>query len=180
LDTSLVIIGPMGVGKSTLAEMLSRKLETERCCVDEKQWEYFSNWEFDQAKARQLIRADQSRFLDYARPFFVRLIEHVLADHQQHIIDFGSGHVAVDDPAHIERVKRAFAFTKHVLLLMPSPSIADSLAALPGGREGRSLNPLFIEHPLKHELATHTIYTSGKSSDQVYAEALTWFTSAAA
>ncbi len=98
MNTSILILGPMGVGKSTLAQGLSKKLDMPRCCVDQVQWEYFPSLGFDQERAKHLILTDQIAFQEYSAPFLLSVVEKALQEHPDHIIDFGAGHAAYDEP----------------------------------------------------------------------------------
>ena len=164
----------MGVGKSTLARSLCDTLALPRCSIDEIQWVYLAETDFDHAKARTLLRTNLDQFRDYTNPFLVSVVERAITEHPDHVIDFGAGHTAYDDPAHVERIKSVLEPIQRVLLLMPSPDVEVCLELLPGPLDGMRMNPIFIKHPLKDELAKHVIYTYGTSAADVVVETLRW------
>lgn len=164
----------MGVGKSTLAQGLAGRLELPRCSVDRIQWEYFPGLGFDHELAKRLLRYDQTAFLNYSAPFMLSALERALTEHPRHVIDFGAGHAAYDDPAQVQKFKAMLApFTK-VLLLMPAPDPATSIRLLPGPASGLPMNPYFIRHPLKNDVATKVIVTGGRAKQKVLEEAFQW------
>ena len=57
---------------------------------------------------------------------------------------------------------------------MPSPDLDVCLGELPGPETGRKMNPYFIRHPLKDEVAKQVIYTQGKTPSDVLEEASAW------
>ncbi len=164
----------MGVGKSTLAEGIAGKYRRPRCCVDEVQWTYLSQLDFDQDKAKVLLRSDLAAFRAYAAPFLLAVVERAVREHPDHVIDLGSGHSAYDEPDQVDRFKQLLAPIPRVVLLMPSPDLDVCLGELPGPESGRKMNPYFIRHPLKDEVAKQVIYTQGKTPSDVLEEASAW------
>ena len=174
MSNSIIILGPMDVGKTTLASSLANTLNKPRCSLDEIQWSYLAETDFDHKKVKALLRTDLEMFRLYADPYMVDVVERAILEHPGHIIDFGGGHTAFDDPNHANRIKTILAPIPLVLLLMPSAVTDVSQQMLPGPAEGKKMNPTFIEHPLQYELSKHVIYTHGKNADAVSREARIW------
>lgn len=162
----------MGVGKSTLAAALADTLGMPRCCLDDIQWDYFEQWGFDHARAKHLLRSDSAQFLAYTNPYMARAAVRAIGDHPGCVIDFGAGHTAFDDAEQVKPLKAAFANLKHTFLLLPSPEPAFNESVLSGLSDGMTMNARFIRHPLQLELASHIIYTYGKSPEEITEEAL--------
>jgi adenylate kinase family enzyme len=51
---TITLIGPLGVGKSTLAALLSAKLGLPRCCYDDLKFEYLNDAGFDLSEAHEI------------------------------------------------------------------------------------------------------------------------------
>lgn len=145
-----------------------------RCCVDEVQWAYFPAFGFDHDRAKELVRRDLPAFLSYSAPVMLMVVERAIHEHPNHVIDLGAGHAAYDDPDQVRRFKSLMASIPNVLLLMPSPDPQVSLDLLPGPSSGMKMNPMFIQHPLKDEVATKVIYTQSKQPKEVLEEAIQW------
>ena len=92
MNPTIILIGPLGVGKSTVGHLLAEKLGLSQCSVDLVRWKYYAEIGFDNALASKLAESDQGirGQLRYSEPFDVYAIERVLADHGQGVIDFGA------------------------------------------------------------------------------------------
>lgn len=161
----------MGVGKSTLADGLSKRLGMPRCCVDDVQWDYFTSLGFDQERARRLNQTDLIAFREYCAPFMLSAVRRAVSEHPDHVIDLGAGHAAYDDPAQAQTFKELMRPLSKVLLLLPSPDLGVCQKLLPGPSSGMKMNPYFIQHPLKEEVSKMVIYTQSKSPSEVLEEA---------
>ena len=93
------------------------------------------------------------------------------------MFDFVAGHSVYDDPALSARVKRALAPFSHVVLLLPSPDEDISICILAERSPDEDsdvigMNDYFVRHPSNAELATHTVYTEGKTPEEIRDEIL--------
>lgn len=179
-ENSILLIGPMGVGKTCVAKALSEALGLPYVDSDALRWAYFARQpDYDGQKVEALFEA--SRGTDafrYMKPFEARFTVHLLENGEDRVIDFGAGYSVYEDEVLFEWVRSAFAKYRHVLLLRYSKGEAESLAVL---RERHpdvppalyeALNRVFIESPCNALLATHTIDTKDKTIQEVVALAL--------
>ena len=187
MPSTIILIGPMSVGKSTIAALLAEKLGMTRYEVDEDRWTYYNEIGYDTEKAAQIAHSDAGMvgLLRYWKPFEAHTVERVLADHSGCVIDFGAGHTVYEDEALFARVQRALAPFPHVILLLPSPDLDESVAVL-NARFAQLLrdevgavdpalldvNAQFVRHPSNHRLAKMVVYTGGKTPDATCAEIL--------
>ena len=78
-----------------------------------------------------------------------------------------------DDPDDMARIQALLAPYPNVFLLLPSPDPAKSLAILYDrirlrtGIDGAELNRYLLTSPCNQRLATHVVYTQGKTPEQV-------------
>ena len=167
LVTPIVLIRPLGVGKSTAAEILAPRLGLERCCYDEIKVEYLQQAGLDLEEARR-IRDEQGVFemFQYTNQFEVEALGKVFRDHDSKVIDLGAGAHCFEEEAQKSAVAEIFSKHKHTILLMPSPELERSILALPGAKQRRYLNTHFIMHSSNEELSTATVYTEQKTPEQ--------------
>jgi len=187
MASTIILIGPMCAGKSTIAELLSKKLNLPHYSVDDDRWTYYKEIGYDEAVASQIAKSDQGMvgLLRYWKPFEAHAVERVLADHPDCVIDFGAGHSVYEDETLFARVQRALNPYPNVILLLPSPNLDESAAILNDRFEKLVLkevghvdptlfevNTQFVKHPSNHKLAKIVVYTNGKTPDETCAEIL--------
>ena len=168
----IVLIGPIGAGKSTVGTLLAEALRLPQVRMDEVRRQYYAEIGYTRAQEDQLRESGGFEAVYwYWKPFEVHAVERVLADHRNCVIDFGAGHSVYEDPRLFERARRALAPYRNVILLLPSPDPDESVRVL---RE-RSREPAgptidfcdhFVRHPSNAALATRTVYTLGRTPRQ--------------
>lgn len=176
---TLLLIGPMGVGKSTTAKLLSERLSLPVVDIDVLRWGAFAKMPgFDEALVESFFTNNEGeKAFAYMKPFEAKLVEEVLAEKEEAVYDFGAGYTVYDDPALFGRVQAAFAPYANVIHLRYSSDTAESLAALFQRHDipetlYYALNRPFIERPCNGILARHTVDTKGKSPERIADEIL--------
>jgi shikimate kinase len=180
--TSIILIGPFGAGKSTIAELLSPRLGLPTESLDRHQ-HYYQEAGFSRDEFRRIARTVAPKAADaYFQTYFPPAIERLLADYPRHIIDLGAGHTVYEDEALFARVRRTLAPYPHVVLLLPSPDLDESVRVLRERAQSKPGADYFLEsdfdyfshwvkRPDNAALATLTLYTAGQTPEQT-AEAL--------
>jgi len=180
----VVLIGPLAVGKSTVAAVLARSLEMRICSIDEVRWRYLDQMGYDHAEAGRRFASGKTpaEKMAYREPFEVQVIEHVLAAKSHGVFDFGASNSVFEDPGLLVRVQTALLGT-HVVLLLPSEDPEESERVL-GARlhtllrakgeqvsdELLALNSYFIRHPANRQLARTILYTSERRPKDIAVE----------
>ncbi|HEX5838102.1 MAG TPA: shikimate kinase [Anaerolineales bacterium] len=183
---SIILIGPMGAGKTTVGRLLADKLDMPFYSVDDVRPSYYQKVGYDQTAAAQIAELGEGLkgVLRYSKPFEARMVEMVLADHHG-VIDFGASNSVYDDSDLLARVEKALAPYPHVILLLPSPNADESAEILKyrliqmlteAGKEFTDelfeLNETFIRHPSNRRLAKQIIYTKDKTPEEICSEIL--------
>lgn len=175
---NVILIGPIGAGKSTLGKLVAAALGVPRISLDAIRFQYYREIGYDDAVAKDRYAAEGFWGLyRYWKPFEAHAVERVLAEHADCVIDFGAGHSVYEDEALLARVKEACARHPNVVLVLPSADLATSLEVL---RERRpslrdvtpDINEHFITHRSNYELATLTVYTADRTAEDTCAEIL--------
>ena len=187
LDTNIILIGPSGTGKTTLAKLLAEALDIPWLELDDLRKEYYAEIGYDNGKAQQLFQESGLKaMLDYWKPFEIYSVERMLADYPTgHVLAFGAGQSVYDDPAFAERAQKALAPYPYVILLLPSADADESVSILherirlgfpdfpaEAAREMDEMNRYFIENPSNARLAKFTFYSKDKSSEETRDEVL--------
>lgn len=168
MTSDIVLIGPIGAGKSTLGELLAAHLDLPQCSMDELRWDYYKEIGYDEAIAQQKREAGGWHLQDYWKPFESYAVGRLLADYHGCVIDLGAGHSVYEEARLFHPVKQVLAPYANVVLLLPSPDMDESIQILNERNSDlpdntRDINELFVKHSSNYELAKLTVYTEGKT-----------------
>ena len=181
MNSTIILIGPLGAGKTTVGQFLAEKLDLPFCSVDEVRPAYYEKVGYDKNLATQIAASDLGiqGVLRYSKPFEAQMVEQVLADYQG-VIDFGASNSVYDDQALFARVEHALAPYPNVILLLPSPDLDESVEILKNrlkraltdaGKECTDelfeLNEYFVRHPSNQRLAKRVLYTKDKTPETI-------------
>ncbi len=181
MNSTIIFIGPLGAGKTTVGKLLAEKLGLPFCSVDQVRPAYYQNVGYDQVLASQIAASDQGiqGVLRYSKPFEARMVHEVLADHHG-VVDFGASNSVYEDKDLFARVENALAPYPHVVLLLPSPDLDESADILKrrltrmlteAGKEFTDelfeLNEYFVKHPSNHQLGKLVVYTKDKTPEEI-------------
>lgn len=175
----IILIGPIGAGKSTIGKLLAERLGIPQVAMDNVRFGYYKEIGYDEELADKLGRQEGfTAKYRYWKPFEIHAVERVLGEHHDCVIDFGGGHSVYEDDALFERARRALAPYANVVLLLPSPDLDESVRMLRerhGGPiidHGLDFDEHFVKHHSNHDLATLTVYTKDQTPDQTCDEIL--------
>jgi shikimate kinase len=170
---TIVLMGPIGVGKTTQAKLLSKALDAPVCTYDEVKYQYRKNIGFEEEIAESIYE-NQGLYamLCYMNEFKSKILGPIVNDHPGHIIDLGGGAQCFDEPHQVELARKAFETIEDVFLLMPSESVTVSQQLLFHFKEKYPINDYLIEHDSNKILAKKVVYTLHKSPQEVLNELL--------
>ena len=163
-NNTIILIGPMGTGKSTVAKLLENQIEgMHRISLDNKD-------------LLKMLYEKERKFRDF-KNFEFMLTGTVLSSLKKpYIIDFGAGHSVYEDKNLREQMKKMCAQFKNIILLLPSMDKSREVLA-----ERRKIklsshkdqdNWHFITSPNNYELATNTLYEENKTPEDISREIL--------
>jgi shikimate kinase len=173
----LVLIGPVGVGKTTVSTLLAEKLNIPKVSMDDVLFDYFREVGFDE-KHWKLIREKLGgpAAYRYLKVFGSYGVKRILEDHHNCIFDFGGGGVMGEFPDELEAMKVALAGFENVVLLMPTQDKAQSLEFLYNRNnwqpKGWTILEHLVYHPTHELLAKHRVYIKDKSPEEIANEIL--------
>ena len=165
---TIVLIGPIGVGKSTQAKLLAERLGMPRCSYDGVKGKYWEALGLSREKAHS-IEKEQGTYamISYMNDFKSKTVCSIIEDYSGYIIDFGGGAQTFDEPHQVEMVQQAFEPIKNIFLLLPTPDLETNIKSLPGLKENYPINAYLIMHPTNKIFAKKTVYTLGKTSEDI-------------
>ncbi|GEM_PF-267151 len=175
----VILIGPIGTGKSTVGKLLAEGLGLPQVAMDFVRFGYYEEIGYDEDLADEIERREGfAGKYRYWKLFEIDAVERILAEHRDCVIDFGGGHSVYEDDALFERARRALAPYDNVVLLLPSPDLDESVRLL-RERHGAPIvdhdldfDEHFVKHHSNHDLATMTVYTKDKTPEQTCEEIL--------
>lgn len=188
MKSIIVLIGPMSVGKSTLAKKLAKQLGVPRIELDEVRQRFYSEIGYDEKHASEIVGKEGMRgLINYWKPFEAHAVERALEVYDNCVMDFGAGHSVYEDQELFERVEKALKPHKYVFLILPSPDPERSVEVVNQrfsellinevgkiDNELLALNEHFVRHPSNGLLTKKTFFTEGKSAKATVQEILDW------
>lgn len=170
MKKDIILIGPVGAGKSTVGKLLSDNLEMPHASLDDERWDIYTEIGYDFDYANQLM--EKEGFLgvyNYWKPFEAYSVKRVLELYPNHIHDFGAGQSVYEDAKLLKKVEEILKPYSNVVLLLPSEDKAKSLNIL-YERNQFPYNDIFINSPSNEKLAKIVVYTDGKTPDETCRE----------
>ena len=179
----VVLIGPACAGKSTVGDLLGDALSTMHVDADHVAERYYleAGWSVERFRSVERRSGLLEAYRD-GEQAMVFALEQVLGNHRGCVFSLGAAHTHFVTPAFIERARQILAPFEHVVLLLPSPDPARSVAILrdrcraSGLRSWRDADCDLIERwvtdDCNREFATLTVHTEGQDAEDTTDEIL--------
>jgi tRNA A37 N6-isopentenylltransferase MiaA len=188
MKSVVILIGPMSAGKSTLAEMLAKKLGVPRVELDEVRQRFYGEIGYSERYASEIVgREGMQGLIEYWKPFEAHAVERALEEYRSCVMDFGAVHSVYEDEALFQRVQKALQPYKFVIQILPSPDLdrsveivnqrfSEMLVSEVGkiDQELLALNEHFVRHPSNSLLAKKTFYTEDRPAKKTCQAILDW------
>jgi shikimate kinase len=177
--TPILFIGPVRAGKSTLAKLVSLRLNLPLVPLDDIKERYYREAGYNNELAKQIRMQDGFlAFMFYRMLFEVHAVECVLRDHYEAVIDCGAGVGPFENTQDLDHIQNLFQAIPNIFYLIPAENIKESLRIL----HERDLNPPtdvkfdinehFLRHPGYRLLTKHVIYSAGKTPEETCLEVI--------
>lgn len=167
LTNSILLIGPMGAGKSTISKRLQEDLQLPRISLDDRE-------------TLSSIYLKRNHFANF-KEFEFYLTSNVLSSLKEPtIIDFGAGHSIYENPLMFYEMKKFLSRFQNIVFLIPSQDKEESLSIInqrlvqKGNSTRNQLNDNshFVYSPCNEMFATLTEYTFNMTPDQISTDIL--------
>jgi shikimate kinase len=180
MNKTIILIGPMCAGKSSVAKKLSDITGLPWCEMDDVRFEYYKEIGFTREKEKEVFQKNGLKgVLNYWKPFEAHSVKRILEDYPNHIIAFGGGHSVYENEELFDKVYNILKNYKHIFLLLPSKNneisletLNKRLSKLTDNKDAFELNEYLINHESNEKLAKHIIYTQNKTIEEVAKEVI--------
>jgi shikimate kinase len=167
-----ILIGPVGVGKTTTSKLLAERLGVPRVSMDEVLFKYMAEAGFDENHWKHVMeKLGRTAGYRYLKVFGAYGVKRILEEHKDCVFDFGGGGVIGDFPDEFERIKQLLGEFENVVFLIPSENKADSLKFLYERLKIQTTGWTILEHLVYHpshdELAKHKVFVAGRTPEEV-------------
>lgn len=163
-NNTIILIGPMGTGKSTVAKLLKNKIEgIDRISLDDRE-------------RLKILYKKKRKFGNFKNFEFVLTGTVLSSLNKAYIIDFGAGHSIYEDEILRSQMKKMCTQFKNIILLLPSKDKAKSREILAERRKIKlgshkdQDNWHFITAENNYEIATNILYEENKTPEDISRE----------
>ncbi len=183
---NIILIGPLGTGKSTIAEHLSIRTGLRNIPVDKLKWYYRLNNGYDLVKSRNILRTNGfSALIDYAQSYFGPREIHAILNQFSGIVDLGASDTHSNDMRRMKELLHYLDGYPNVFLILPYPDENLTLQVLNKRliqryKDDRLKGPVlntylekneeFVRSTQNHVAAKHVIYTNDRSFEKIAEE----------
>jgi len=173
----IILVGPVAVGKTTTAKLLSEKLNKPLISMDDLRFDYYKEIGYNDDHMKELFeKAGIMAIYQYGKIFDTYSIERILEDHQNCIFDFGGGNNASGFNFEFNRINRALSSYENTVLLFPCADKEEALKFIYKRRDFSQMQRELVEHIVYDEsnfkLAKHTVFVKDKTPEDVCNEVL--------
>ncbi|WP_414618702.1 shikimate kinase [Calothrix sp. CCY 0018] len=172
----IVLIGSSNTSKTSVGKLLAQQLNLPFISLGEISEKYYLEIGFNKVQQEQAWEENGGDgYYRYMMPFDAYAIERALSEHRESVIEFAAEHSVYDD-AQLEKVEQILQPLTHVILLLYSPDIEESLRVLKESNRavvnGMDINEHFVKHHSNHDLANYVVYTKDKTPIQTCEDVL--------
>jgi hypothetical protein len=183
---TIILIGPLGTGKSHFAKILSELTGMKNYPIDKLKWYYRFKNGYDLNKSTDtLMKGGFPELINYAKNYFgINELQQILNEFHG-IIDLGASDTFCTDSTEFSKIQNLLSTFDNVFLILPYKEDEKTLALLRRRLVERykfdklkapildsylNLNQLFVKSKNNKLLAKHIIYTDDRCPKEVTLE----------
>jgi shikimate kinase len=176
MRAEIVLIGPVAAGKSAVGALVSHALRLPHVDMDKVGDAYYEAAGFPLAELDRRMAEDFFGAYTWAKASLPFAVEGVLRDHSDCVFSLGAIHTHFEEPELFARTKAALSPFEHVVLLLSSADEAHAVGVLRDRSlrqrgmswifDGYDFFERWVRGPCNGELATHVVYTDGRTPEQ--------------
>ena len=174
MSDNIIIIGPIGVGKSTVAPEVARRTGKTHVDMDTLRRKIYALTAFSEELAEKAY--DNGGIIgwhDYQKPFELFAVKTLLEQHKNAVIEFGGGQSVYTDAAQADTFLSLIKDEPFVILMLPCEDSERSkkvLSKRARNKGERILNDIFITSETNKNAAKYVVYTDGKTPEETIDE----------
>ena len=179
MNENIIIIGPIGVGKSTVAPEVARRTDKKHIDMDELRSEIYSMTDYSNQKAEEAYSSGGViEWYNYQKPYELFAVKTLLEQNQNSVIEFGGGQSIYSNDEQLTTFLNLMENQPFVFSLLPSESVNRSSEILNSRarfEDEKILNEIFLTSDCNKRVAKFTIYTEGKEPQETIEEILSLY-----
>jgi shikimate kinase len=163
-------MGPIGVGKGTVAKIIAERTGKAYIDLDEQRARLYAETDYSDDKAEQQYLLQGIRgWYRYQKPYELYSVKRILEESRNSVIAFGGGQSVYEDEDRKREFLQMMAPVAYSFLLLPYPDLEASLALLSQriGEDEMTLNRLLVGSETSLEAAKHVLFVGEKTPDEI-------------
>lgn len=174
MNDNIIIIGPIGVGKSTVAPEVARRTSKKHIDMDALRGQIYALTDFSEELAEKAY--DKGGIIgwhDYQKPFELFAVKTLLEQYTNAVIEFGGGQSVYTDATQADVFLSLVKDEPFVILMLPCEDSERSkkvLSKRARNKGERILNDIFITSETNKNAAKYVVYTDGKTPEETIDE----------
>jgi shikimate kinase len=168
----LIIIGPVSIGKTTIANEIGKRLQLPVAHLDDYRLSYYEEIGYS-AEHCEIIKENigWGGVYKYWQIFDVYAVTKFIQQFNNHILDFGGGNSVFEFDEDLDIISNLLDNELNVFLLLPTDNYEDNLEFLnkrTGWKNtGRNVNKHLLSNKSNYVLAKHIIYVKDKATQDI-------------
>lgn len=174
----IVLVGPSGVGKTSVAEMISERLKIDHVPLDLAEHSLQQlGWQ-DKESFRLRMKVGYEAQLKYRSQFTVPLIQLVMDKYPSAVIDCGADELVGWTDKDRREIKNSIGSLglKYTALILPFPDIEETRSHFAAQTNTFELNELLLANPSYWQIANKIFYTQARDLNPVVEAIIAWAT----